>query len=174
MDLGASNCPELPEIARLRFGFPIRQVRCARRAECAICGITERGPQPGGGQRLPGASGKPTRRQLELVSERRAYRRTRLKARPVSVRVRPLKPVTLGETWGLEGKANVPCKYLILLAKCWRRGAGSNRRIKVLQTSALPLGYRADARKFSRQHSTNEPEKWRFCKPAVGSLRESI
>ena len=25
----------------------------------------------------------------------------------------------------------------------WRRGAGSNRRIKVLQTSALPLGYRA-------------------------------
>jgi hypothetical protein len=26
---------------------------------------------------------------------------------------------------------------------CWRRGAGSNRRIKVLQTSALPLGYRA-------------------------------
>ena len=27
---------------------------------------------------------------------------------------------------------------------CWRRGAGSNRRIKVLQTSALPLGYRAD------------------------------
>ena len=27
---------------------------------------------------------------------------------------------------------------------CWRRGAGSNRRIKVLQTSALPLGYRAN------------------------------
>jgi hypothetical protein len=27
--------------------------------------------------------------------------------------------------------------------KLWRRGAGSNRRIKVLQTSALPLGYRA-------------------------------
>jgi hypothetical protein len=25
----------------------------------------------------------------------------------------------------------------------WRRGAGSNRRIKVLQTSPLPLGYRA-------------------------------
>ena len=25
----------------------------------------------------------------------------------------------------------------------WRRGAESNRRIKVLQTSALPLGYRA-------------------------------
>ncbi len=27
--------------------------------------------------------------------------------------------------------------------RLWRRGAGSNRRIKVLQTSALPLGYRA-------------------------------
>ena len=26
---------------------------------------------------------------------------------------------------------------------CWRRGSGSNRRIKVLQTFALPLGYRA-------------------------------
>ncbi len=34
---------------------------------------------------------------------------------------------------------------LLLFRKiCWRRGAGSNRRIKVLQTSALPLGYRAD------------------------------
>ncbi len=29
------------------------------------------------------------------------------------------------------------------LAGCWRRGAGSNRRIKALQASALPLGYRA-------------------------------
>jgi hypothetical protein len=26
----------------------------------------------------------------------------------------------------------------------WRRGGESNPRIKVLQTSALPLGYRAD------------------------------
>src|SRR5579863_8743709 len=30
--------------------------------------------------------------------------------------------------------------------KSWRRGPGSNRRIKVLQTSPLPLGYRALAR----------------------------
>ena len=29
------------------------------------------------------------------------------------------------------------------LRKDWRRGSGSNRRIKVLQTSPLPLGYRA-------------------------------
>ena len=28
----------------------------------------------------------------------------------------------------------------------WRRGSGSNRRIKVLQTSPLPLGYRAQTR----------------------------
>jgi hypothetical protein len=28
-------------------------------------------------------------------------------------------------------------------AKTWRRGSESNRRIKVLQTSPLPLGYRA-------------------------------
>ena len=28
-------------------------------------------------------------------------------------------------------------------SKNWRRGSGSNRRIKVLQTSPLPLGYRA-------------------------------
>ena len=34
-------------------------------------------------------------------------------------------------------------KVLILLRKVWRRGPGSNRRIKVLQTSPLPLGYRA-------------------------------
>ena len=34
-------------------------------------------------------------------------------------------------------------KLLILNGKVWRRGPGSNRRIKVLQTSPLPLGYRA-------------------------------
>jgi hypothetical protein len=30
-----------------------------------------------------------------------------------------------------------------LFGRNWRRGPGSNRRIKVLQTSPLPLGYRA-------------------------------
>src|ERR1051326_8038012 len=30
-----------------------------------------------------------------------------------------------------------------ILLCCWRRGGESNPRIKVLQTSALPLGYRA-------------------------------
>jgi hypothetical protein len=32
--------------------------------------------------------------------------------------------------------------------KIWRRGSGSNRRIKVLQTSPLPLGYRAPGYSF--------------------------
>jgi hypothetical protein len=40
---------------------------------------------------------------------------------------------------------------------CWRRGAGSNRRIKVLQTSALPLGYRASAR---MKPNPNLPRWW--------------
>jgi hypothetical protein len=31
----------------------------------------------------------------------------------------------------------------LLKQKMWRRGSESNRRIKVLQTSPLPLGYRA-------------------------------
>ena len=35
------------------------------------------------------------------------------------------------------------CYFSDLRGKIWRRGAESNRRIKVLQTSALPLGYRA-------------------------------
>ena len=32
---------------------------------------------------------------------------------------------------------------------CWRRGGESNPRIKVLQTSALPLGYRAPSNPLS-------------------------
>ena len=31
-----------------------------------------------------------------------------------------------------------------LRLRYWRRGSESNRRIRVLQTLALPLGYRAD------------------------------
>ena len=34
-------------------------------------------------------------------------------------------------------------KLLIIEEIFWRRGSESNRRIKVLQTFALPLGYRA-------------------------------
>ena len=34
----------------------------------------------------------------------------------------------------------------LTIRRNWRRGPGSNRRIKVLQTSPLPLGYRAFGR----------------------------
>jgi hypothetical protein len=36
------------------------------------------------------------------------------------------------------------CELVIGYRKEWRRGSESNRRIKVLQTSPLPLGYRAN------------------------------
>ena len=39
-----------------------------------------------------------------------------------------------------DAKSNAP---LQIAEKLWRRGSESNRRIKVLQTSPLPLGYRA-------------------------------
>ena len=42
----------------------------------------------------------------------------------------------------------------------WRRGSGSNRRIKVLQTSPLPLGYRALERKY---YFTEDEEASRQC-----------
>ncbi len=35
------------------------------------------------------------------------------------------------------------CKGREWMDGCWRRGGESNSRIKVLQTSPLPLGYRA-------------------------------
>jgi hypothetical protein len=38
-----------------------------------------------------------------------------------------------------------------LRLSCWRRGSGSNRRIRVLQTLALPLGYRAGLALFFEQ-----------------------
>jgi hypothetical protein len=43
---------------------------------------------------------------------------------------------------GVTQSLEVPIARLAL-EEVWRRGSGSNRRIKVLQTSPLPLGYRA-------------------------------
>ncbi len=43
----------------------------------------------------------------------------------------------------LAKSGNVRPENTLSFTSFWRRGAGSNRRIKVLQTSALPLGYRA-------------------------------
>src|SRR5579864_1326774 len=41
------------------------------------------------------------------------------------------------------GATGQPQQIQLRARKHWRRGAESNRRIKVLQTSPLPLGYRA-------------------------------
>ena len=41
----------------------------------------------------------------------------------------------------------------------WRRGSESNRRIKVLQTSPLPLGYRAPAQSSARTNPSAEHEQ---------------
>ncbi len=56
----------------------------------------------------------------------------------------------------------------------WRRGPGSNRRIKVLQTSPLPLGYRAFGRAvfiFSAPHRRSQPG-WR--RRAIWSGRRDL
>jgi hypothetical protein len=56
-------------------------------------------------------------------------------------------------------------KYLLdLRQKFWRRESGSNRRIRVLQTLALPLGYRATWVKQTNgnnclQHTATTPPK---------------
>ena len=63
--------------------------------------------------------------------------------------------------WGVQGPSGKKCNEEYVTVSCgffsqlqqflvdgrkrtWRRGSGSNRRIKVLQTFALPLGYRAE------------------------------
>src|SRR5208282_5816361 len=62
---------------------------------------------------------------------------------------------------GRFGRAVMRC----VGTKCWRRGSESNRRIKVLQTSPLPLGYRA--RSFT-------VERWsRVCPDALGDAAGS-
>ena len=49
--------------------------------------------------------------------------------------------------------AKVRDENCLFCVSCWRRGAGSNRRIKVLQTSALPLGYRAEQGYLAPYHT---------------------
>src|SRR5581483_3304090 len=48
----------------------------------------------------------------------------------------------------IKEKVSLTCttyvaRIVLVVRRDWRRGPGSNRRIKVLQTSPLPLGYRA-------------------------------
>src|ERR1700722_5675817 len=56
----------------------------------------------------------------------------------------PGKRRTLKKKWRYPGKGS---QLFLNYCKDWRRGSGSNRRIKVLQTSPLPLGYRAPFRR---------------------------
>jgi|SRR5580704_2498318 hypothetical protein len=44
---------------------------------------------------------------------------------------------------------------------CWRRGWESNPRIKVLQTSPLPLGYRASVIQYIETVLHFQPGRWR-------------
>ena len=49
-------------------------------------------------------------------------------------------------TVNLQGKSTIAellCRYLRICWKNWRRRPDLNRRMEVLQTSALPLGYGA-------------------------------
>ena len=67
---------------------------------------------------------------------------------PVPARIMPGKRVVLGELPGNPRNAARLMQTLEFMANRlvlgWRRGSESNRRIRVLQTLALPLGYRAD------------------------------
>ena len=45
-----------------------------------------------------------------------------------------------------SGHTSAHTKFALSFLECWRRGWESNPRIKVLQTSPLPLGYRASTR----------------------------
>src|SRR4051812_44113341 len=58
----------------------------------------------------------------------------------------------------------------------WRRGSGSNRRIKVLQTSPLPLGYRAlleQSPSVEGRHATKNLERETGVEPATSTLARS-
>jgi hypothetical protein len=58
----------------------------------------------------------------------------------------PQVPTTLA-----TGAAARSLTIELSVEKDWRRGSGSNRRIKVLQTSPLPLGYRALTSKMNHE-----------------------
>ena len=74
--------------------------------------------------------------------------------------------ITHRETVALSGKYE---------EKIWRRGSESNRRIKVLQTSPLPLGYRApDLRKRLRHWEAGKNlERETGFEPATSTLARS-
>src|SRR5262245_30991869 len=54
----------------------------------------------------------------------------------------------------------------------WRRGGESNPRIKVLQTSALPLGYRAF--EVTIHHTLRPNKTYTLCEIGRASCRERV
>ncbi len=80
---------------------------------------------------------------------------------PASAFCPPLAPIEadFSPSTVIETDPRISPKSLNSDGKCqknWRRGPGSNRRIKVLQTSPLPLGYRALA---------GQPSCWTYFQP---------
>src|ERR1700737_1811680 len=55
-----------------------------------------------------------------------------------------------------------PSGLLSCEGEVWRRGSESNRRIKVLQTSPLPLGYRAILHNCNAGQGRNQSAKCDF------------
>ena len=88
-----------------------------------------------------------------LVSSRKnAFPATVPKTRTTTRPAARLIGVTVGR-WsflGMSQSYQKPRNFLgesILLGEAWRRGPELNRRIELLQSSALPLGYRAECSK---------------------------
>jgi hypothetical protein len=65
-------------------------------------------------------------------------------------------------------------KGLALPGKIWRRGSESNRRIKVLQTSPLPLGYRAPGQRKPTGNPTSGGVKITASVFALGMTTGSV
>ncbi len=80
---------------------------------------------------------EPTEGQQELRSQTRPARSPNSKgALPDFCRIHFREAAIISQNAGTRETS-------ITLAFTWRRGSESNRRVRVLQTLALPLGYRA-------------------------------
>ena len=88
-------------------------------------------------------------RPLSVRPSSRIHRKIAEKTRRFAKKARPSRGTRKAPNLGL---------FLHLGGMFWRRGSGSNRRIKVLQTSPLPLGYRA----FCLLHSNPKAQENNF------------
>ncbi len=134
------------------FGLFAR--RCVRRP-CASGEATQlhlAGPFPGDLICPRGSeSAHPSTYQIRRRFTRRGPRSTQTIRRMLPTR--PSRELVISACWSLrtsvlglwDGLAHYCSErcHFFRTAKRWRRGSESNRRIKVLQTSPLPLGYRA-------------------------------